>query len=455
MPPASLLWIERTQASSAASPSSNATCGRQPRSVRAAVVSAAVRRTSPCCSAARSVWSRWPASRSTSSTTCGQRGLGAAADVVDRVGVVGGGGAQRRVAGVGDEREVARLLSVAVDLERRTVEYGLAQLAECHVRALAWAVDGEVAQSHRSTDRGRSTPGPGPRTLAWSPRTASADCVGPPSLQGKTAASPYTDDDDAHTTRRQRAVCAASKTCWVATMLSRAYRAKPSPKLPRTPGWAARWNTTASCVTAGCQPRSTRSASTRLNAGSSARPARLCSLAGRGVVVGEGVDPAHPPAVGDEALAQVGADEAGGTGDDGGAARRRAGHDRPPRRPRPDARASPRCSCWVVPEQPEGGLAVHQLARRTDLDDPPAGHDDDQIGVAGQAPWSASPPASCGPASARRCRPARARSLSASRPVVGSSSTSTGGSRNSTRAMPMRCRWPPDSPMPPGPSGVS
>ena len=56
----------------------------------------------------------------------------------------------------------------------------------------------------------------------------------------------------------------------------------------------------------------------------------------------------------------------------------------------------------------------------------------------------------------RENTPSRTRcSVSASSPVVGSSSTRIGGSRSSTRAMPRRWRWPPDRPAPPGSSGVS
>ena len=46
-------------------------------------------------------------------------------------------------------------------------------------------------------------------------------------------------------------------------------------------------------------------------------------------------------------------------------------------------------------------------------------------------------------------------SLSASRPVVGSSRIRMAGSRRSVRAIAMRCRWPPESPTPRGPSSVS
>ena len=142
-----------THSSWLCSPSRSPTLGCQPRSPRRAPCPRRVRFTSPAGPGggrARPSGRRGPraARRSPRASPRGRRRR-----CRSRAGPVGEPGAERRVDRVGDVGEVARLPAVAEQREARAVEQRLAELAHRHVRALARAVDGEVAQADGSRPR--------------------------------------------------------------------------------------------------------------------------------------------------------------------------------------------------------------------------------------------------------------------------------------------------------------
>ncbi len=182
------------------------TRGRQPRLRRARVVSALVRVTSPAAASCRVTAYGPPGQAPHGVDQRGQARLLAAADVEHRRGAGRRHGPDRGVDGVVDVGEVPGLSPVAVERERRAVERRLAEPADRHVGPLAGPVDREVAQpDHLEAEMAVHVGEPLARALGDAVRRARRGRRGVLAERRVAGASPYTDDDEAYTTRGQPA----------------------------------------------------------------------------------------------------------------------------------------------------------------------------------------------------------------------------------------------------------
>ena len=265
-------------------------------------MSAPVWRTSPSSRPRRRTSSGRPAIAASRSSAPFRLIARAAADVVDAPADAGrgAGGAGRRD-DVGDEREVARLPAVAEQLDRAAGDRRSAEAAERHVGPLARAVDREEPQRHR-VDAVLGVVEP-----AQLLRRELGDAVRRQRLRRGVLARRHPRgvavdrgrgrvDDPPPGARRPPPRAAAA---WRRRCCGRSGRSA-CPSSTRTPGSAARWNTTSRPASSGSSAAPARSARMSRKRSCWRAPLEVRALVGGRVVVGEAVDaerrPSRPPA---------------------------------------------------------------------------------------------------------------------------------------------------------------